>query len=172
MKTAKSPASITTVYWLVNLLLLFFVFGTIQFGIGTFKNIGVMVYFGEEMAVERVWQFSISTFLYLLKICLSIAPLIIFRRLIKNVRGGSTFSEINMQYLKKLAYILGALCLVQVIQYFIEIHWMGIHDDKMLYNIFSLHLFGWKLIVAVFTWSLAHIFSVGLSLQQEKDLTI
>jgi len=100
----------------------------------------------------------------------------VFRKFLKNVRKGETFSVKNIYLLKKLSYILVGLWLIQFIYsqfliFFILGHLKFDHvqmlSGNFLYN--SQIDILWD---ALFIWVLAHIFITGLKLKQEKDLTI
>ncbi len=100
----------------------------------------------------------------------------IFRKFLKNVKRGKTFSIKNIFLLKKIAYIMAGSWLVhfvsaQFIIYFITKHikfsQLQIMPDNYLLNSYLVLLW-----IALFIWVLAHIFITGLKLKQEKDLTI
>ncbi len=96
-----------------------------------------------------------------------------FRKFIKNVKNNQTFTLNNIELLKRISYTLLIFWLFTVIYmriayYYIakrlEFESVRITDD--IPNYLGI------LFVALFIWVLAHIFSTGLKLQQEKDLTI
>ena len=99
--------------------------------------------------------------------------LFIFRRFLKNVKEGNTFTVDNIKILKHIAYGLAGMWLFTLIYlrlfyYFVatNVSFEHIKVSNEFIDIDSV------LIGAIFIWILAHIFETGLKLQQEKDLTI
>ena len=97
----------------------------------------------------------------------------IFRTFIRNVKNGEIFTIKNIGILKKLSYGIAGFWLftniyMRVYYYLIVKHlkFENIHFTGDISNYNEL------LLMALFIWMLAHIFIVGLKLQQEKELTI
>jgi len=100
----------------------------------------------------------------------------VFRKFIKNVKKGETFSIKNISLLKRISYVLVCSWLVKTIYsqfayFFIKGHFSLAHIQIMS-NSFFFNLHTDLLWEALFIWVLAHIFITGLKLKQEKDLTI
>lgn len=97
----------------------------------------------------------------------------VFRKFIKNVKNGLTFTNENIGLLKKLAYGIATLWLFTIIYnrvfYYsivnrLEFEYVSISNDLPNYS--------GILLLALFIWVLAHIFMSGIKLQEEQDLTI
>lgn len=96
-----------------------------------------------------------------------------FRKLIINVRNGDYFNTKNISYLKYMAYsLMGLWAFILVVSNifagfvintieFDSVSFSGIKSES------SHLLFG-----ALFLWVLSHIFSTGVKLQKEQELTI
>ncbi len=91
-----------------------------------------------------------------------------FRKFIKNVKAGNTFTIQNIFLLKRIAYVLVGYWFVVFVSVQLANYYFTEHLE--MYNSFlsTEHLL-WE---ALFMWVIAHIFITGLKLQQEKDLTI
>lgn len=96
-----------------------------------------------------------------------------FRLFIKNVKEGNVFNIRNISLLKRIAYGLVGFWLFTAIYMQLAYHYIAknlafenIHITNEIPDYSSMLMF------ALFIWVLAHIFSTGLKLQQEKDLTI
>jgi hypothetical protein len=97
----------------------------------------------------------------------------VFRGFIKNVKNSIIFDLKNISYLKKLAYGLMGLWLLMVI--YARVFYYTIANNIRLENAeitSERPEYTGLLLVGLFIWMLAHIFKVGLDLQQEKELTI
>ena len=96
-----------------------------------------------------------------------------FRKFIKNVKGGKTFTLSNIDLLKRISYTflvfwLFTIIYMRIVYYYIakRLEFESVHITNDIPNYSGI------LFAALFIWVLAHIFSTGLKLQQEKDLTI
>lgn len=104
---------------------------------------------------------------------LGLSEILFFRKFITNVYNGIYFTEENIGHLKKMAYILMAawiyILLISALASgfamstleFEHLRFTGIKSDS------SGILFG-----ALFLWVLSHIFSKGVQLQTEHELTV
>ena len=117
-----------------------------------------------------------SVLVNLLIFLISLYLIWIFRKFVKNVKNGETFSIKNILLLKRIAYVLVGSWFVntiyaQFLYFYITGHvkFTQIHilSTGFLYNL-NIDLLWQALII----WVLAHIFITGLKLKQEKDLTI
>ncbi len=117
-----------------------------------------------------------SALVNLLIFIISLYLIWIFRKFVKNVKSGETFSIKNISLLKRISYVLVGSWFVKIIYvqylYFyitghIKLDQVKILSSGFLYNL-NLDLLWQALII----WVLAHIFITGLKLQQEKELTI
>lgn len=96
-----------------------------------------------------------------------------FRLFIKNVKEGNVFNILNISLLKRIAYILVGFWLFTVI--YMQLAYYYIAKNLTFENIQitnEIPNYSSMLLFALFIWVLAHIFSTGLKLQREKDLTI
>lgn len=114
-----------------------------------------------------------AAFLALIVIMFSAYLLSIFRNFILNVKRGKTFSMYNILLLKKLAYGLSFFWLFAqlytiIIDYFIVSH-LEYEQIDIKYQLIN---YPEILILALFIWVIAHVFSTGLKLQEEQDLTV
>ena len=92
---------------------------------------------------------------------------------IKNVKEGETFTLYNIALLKRIAYTLLGFWIFNVV--YMRAAYYYIAKNLEFENVFirdDIPNFSGILVIALFIWVLAHIFSTGLKLQQEKDLTI
>lgn len=96
-----------------------------------------------------------------------------FREFIKNVKNNKTFTLDNIALLKRISYTLLGLWLATVIYMRLAYYYIAkrLEFDSLLITD-EIPNYSGILFVALFIWVLAHIFSTGLKLQQEKDLTI
>ncbi len=117
-----------------------------------------------------------SVLVNLLIFLISLYLIWVFRKFVKNVKNGETFSIKNISLLKRIAYVLVGSWFVntiyaQFLYFYITDHvkFTQIHilSSGFLYNL-NIDLLWQALII----WVLAHIFITGLKLKQEKDLTI
>jgi len=117
-----------------------------------------------------------SVLVNLLIFLISLYLIWVFRKFVKNVKNGETFSIKNISLLKRIAYVLVGSWFVntiyaQFLYFYITDHvkFTQIHilNSGFLYNL-NIDLLWQALII----WVLAHIFITGLKLKQEKDLTI
>jgi len=92
----------------------------------------------------------------------------IFRRFIKNVKKGETFTVKNISLLKRISYVLAGYWLVAFVSSLLASYYITGHIEIQNSFLFNEHML-WE---ALFIWVLAHIFITGLKLKQEKDLTI
>lgn len=104
---------------------------------------------------------------------IGIALVRIFQLFMKNVRNGDVFSNRNILLLKNMAYGLLGLWLLVLIYMRLAYHLIAknlffenVRIGEDLPNYIGI------LAASLFIWILAHIFGVGLQLQQEKNLTI
>lgn len=100
----------------------------------------------------------------------------VFRKFVKNVKKGETFSIKNISLLKRISYVMVCSWLVKTIYsqfayFYIKGHFSLAHIQIMS-NGFFFNLHTDILWDALFLWALAHIFITGLKLKQEKELTI
>lgn len=97
----------------------------------------------------------------------------VFRAFIINVKKELFFDIKNVSYLKRLAYGLMGFWLVCVIYARVFYYTLGKNVEIENAQISSDHPeYAAILLFGLFIWMLAHIFKVGLDLQNEKDLTI
>lgn len=106
-------------------------------------------------------------------IALGVTEIVFFRKFIKNVYQGFYFTAENIGYLKKMAYTLMGIWLYILIvsnvasgfamstMDFEHIKFTGIRTDSSS-----------VLFAALFLWVLSHIFSQGLQLKTENELTV
>jgi len=96
-----------------------------------------------------------------------------FRMFLKNVKEGKVFNVDNIKLLKRLAYGLLGLWLFNIIYnkifYYYIAKQLEFENIRISSEIQDLNA---TLAMALFIWILAHIFNIGLKLQEEKDLTI
>ncbi|MDF1548687.1 MAG: DUF2975 domain-containing protein [Bacteroidales bacterium] len=114
-----------------------------------------------------------AAILALIVILFSAYLLSIFRNFILNVKRGKTFSMHNILLIKKLAYGLSFFWLFAqlytiLIDYFIVSH-LEYEQIDIKYQLIN---YPEILILALFIWVIAHVFSTGLKLQEEQDLTV
>jgi len=107
--------------------------------------------------------------LALIAFIITIIVLWIFRKFIRNIKNGETFTEKNSSLLKMFSLGLIAVCLLTFLQklsyYYYAVIPHGAKETNWSFNV-------WMLVLALIMWSFTHIFSVGQNLQKEKDLTI
>ncbi len=96
-----------------------------------------------------------------------------FRTFIKNVKDGLIFDIKNISLLKRLSYALVGVWLLMTIYMQLFYHYIAKHLEFENVVISSnVRDYSDILVLALFIWVLAHIFTTGLRLQHEKDLTI
>jgi len=107
-------------------------------------------------------------------VALGITAIVFFRKFIKNVYRGFYFTAENIGYLKKMAYTLMAIWFYILVvsnvasgfamstMDFEHIKFTGIKTDNSSSVLFA----------ALFLWVLSHIFSQGLQLKTENELTV
>ena len=97
----------------------------------------------------------------------------VFRKFIKNVRDGNTFTPSNIKLLKILAYSIFAFWIFMIIYDRLFYYYIGQSLDFENIRISSdFNNYSGVLFFALFIWALAHIFLTGLKLQDDNDLTI
>lgn len=164
MRKQISSLSSILLFWLTNILivfLLFIMFEMVRYGLVKYHNKLNDIY---DTSVKFVFWFEFSI------LPVAIGTLVIFRKFIRNIKNGQTFTEINIKLLKKFCLGLMVVCLLTFFQkisryYFVTIPFGGKEGPSWQFNI-------WLLILALVVSSMTYIFSIGQNLQKEKDLTI
>ncbi len=134
----------------------------IQDAVGTFKFSGL------PRRVTTVVMFGALGFLALI-----ISVIWFFRKFIINVKQGLYFTERNIGYLKKMSYcLLGLWIYILIISNISAGFFMTTLEFDTVQFKGSKSESGPLLFGALFIWVLSHIFSKGVKLQQEQDLTI
>lgn len=99
--------------------------------------------------------------------------LLVFRKFIVNVFKGIIFAYDNIKLLKRMSYIILVMWGFAVIYvrlfYFLIAKYITIDSAEIVHDYQN---FLGLLIVSLFLWMLAHIFKVGLDIQNENKLTI
>ena len=112
-------------------------------------------------------------FILFLIVSLTAYFLWVFRLFVKNVKNGIVFTIKNIKHIKTLSYLLLGFWLVlivyaRLVYYYIvtNMHFENIQITNDYQN------YSGVLLAALLVWVIAHIFGVGLKLQQDNDLTI
>lgn len=169
MTNRISPLSLNITYWLINLFLALNIYGVILF----FKNIilpFLQLDFSEINHVARgklIMNFVIFSLFSLILISGTFIIFFIFRKLIKNVKSGNPFTVNNISLLKKFSIGLFLLGIIGISHTLFAQLSATFEEAHIFYTKYI-----WYLIIAIIVWSLTHVFSIGLNLQKEKDLTI
>lgn len=99
--------------------------------------------------------------------------MILFRRFIKNVKNGLTFNISNIKILKKISYSIVFFWLFTEIYMHIYYYYIATRVEFENIKISTdVDNYPWILVLALVIWVLAHIFTKGLDIQEENDLTI
>ena len=99
--------------------------------------------------------------------------MILFRRFIKNVKNGLTFNISNIKILKKISYSIVFFWLFTEIYMHIYYYYIATRVEFENIKISTdVDNYPWILVLALVIWVLAHIFTKGLEIQEENDLTI
>lgn len=96
-----------------------------------------------------------------------------FKNLFKKVKNGIVFNEANIKSLKRIAYGITSFWLFTVLYLWILYYSLGgniEHDGIRLSSTVPNHIY--ILVLGAFIWVIAHVFEVGLKLQQDQELTI
>ncbi len=166
MKSTKSPISLLIIYWVANFLLV----GLIILLTGIFTR-------GKGPAPQGLSEDSFAmansvvNIVAVLVIFLAFVSLLIFRKLILNIKGNQTFVSGNIRRLRILSFSLIAFCLLSALQKWLFFIFLApaLHlEMQEIWNSFNYFL----LFLALFFLALGHVFSIGLKLQRERDLTI
>jgi len=99
--------------------------------------------------------------------------MILFRRFIKNVKNGLTFNISNIKILKKISYSIVFFWLFTEIYMHIYYYYIATRVEFENIKISTdVDNYPWILVLALVIWVLAHVFTKGLEIQKENDLTI
>ena len=99
--------------------------------------------------------------------------MILFRRFIKNVKNGLTFNISNIKILKKISYSIVFFWLFTEIYMHIYYYYIATRVEFENIKISTdVDNYPWILVLALVIWVLAHVFTKGLEIQEENDLTI
>ena len=169
MTNRISPLSLNITYWLINLLLIYTIYSVViifRKSILPFLELDL----SDMNHVARnifIAEYTISTVLALVIIFVTFVVFFIFRKLIRNVKRGNPFTTDNIKLLKKFSIGILVIGIVGITRTLTEQLFSTFQDAPIFYYKYS-----WYLIIAIIVWSLTHVFSIGLNLQKEKDLTI
>ncbi len=147
---------------------------------------GVLILNGVEMQVElveasaRIHIFDTPAFItgrigLVLLVVVALMGYMVwkFRKFIVNVKNGDVFSETNIRLLKHLAYGLVAFWVFIVAYMHAAYYYLARNVEFAHVRVRSdVPEYGYLLGAALFLWVLAHIFTTGLELQRDKDLTV
>lgn len=125
-------------------------------------------FFNTPLFIAR--RIGVAIFIVTSSVCFGLG---VFRKFVKNVRDGMTFSKVNINLMKILAYTISVFWLFMIVYdrlfyySFVEsIDIKNVHISEEFSN------YPGVLLIALFLWVLAHIFIKGLELQDDNDLTI
>lgn len=179
MQKQLSPLSINITFWIINLLLFLSIYSfyiiltksTIPWLLSdpetTLTHNGVTE-MNQAENQKMIRHFIIQSLFSLCAVSATFISFYFFRKLIKNVKSGNPFTTENISLLKKFSIGIAVSGMIGISQSLFSQFFEQTNDDFFL--IYSDYI--WFLIVAIIIWSLTHVFSIGLNLQNEKDLTI
>ena len=170
MKFLKTPLSLKISLWLVNLFIASLAIVSVIHLFNLYIFLFDWKHMPNEPPLSRLGIISTSSFSLIVTIfgCIS---LLIFRKFIRNVKIGQVFTNRNVTLLKRMPIYLAAYCLLSVITNWLFIHYICEPmewDPRPVFNSFH----GFILTLALLTWVLAYVFSIGFDMQKERDLTI
>ena len=166
MRKKISSLSLIALFWLTNILIVILLFNVLYLLWWHFTNQNYVpndIYEASKNARQFVFWFAVFTLPF------AISTLMIFRKFIRNLKNGQTFTEDNIRLLRRFCVGLVVVCVLTFLQKLSYYHFIaipyGATDPTWQFNI-------WLLILALIISSMTYIFSVGQNLQKEKDLTI
>lgn len=180
MKT-KGLLGLKIFYWLTNGFILLFIYGFYKVLMNTIRNFEVYQHF-----IERPEIFANETFPYnyyvsmdifgLVIFIIALIPLFLIRKFIKNVQRNEIFSVDNVTLLKKVVFFLILFGLIVLIHKYLS-YYLAPQDLKItipadILLTTSMVFTSLVLYFSLFISSIVYVFSVGVNLQHDNDLTI
>ena len=165
MPNFKKSIPLFIIYWFITLLLVRIIYNFWELTYYSFVAQFIQDNFVIAQRILLTNVFGLGVMI------LAFITLLLFRRFIKKIQPGQPFSTRTLKLLRKSSFAFILLAVFSILQkiifeYFVAIPFkIEMSDQAGVFNY-------WLLFFAVFMWGLTHVFSNGLNLQQEKDLTI
>lgn len=165
MRKQISHFSLTILFWFVNILL---AITTSTFLYLIFSAIRSFYHATDLKPILNVGSTVVSSFA-IFTVLSDVIVLWVFRKFIRNIKNGQTFTEENIGLLNKFCTGLIVVCALSFIQKLAYYHFFAAPSGTN-YPTWSFNI--WLLILALVIWTFSYTFSIGKNLQKETDLTI
>ncbi len=164
MRKQISHFSLIILFWFVNLLLAV----TSVYLVAWIYGVIMIFYNSADMKPLLAIGTTLVSSFTLIATVSAIIALYVFRKFIRNIKYGKTFTDENSRLLKSFWIGLIVVCTLTFLQKLAFYHFfvsLGEAGPTWSFNI-------WLLILALLVGIFLHIFSIGKNLQTENDLTI